>query len=174
MIERSTAGCRFFQRLPHGLGADLRDQAQHDQLVREQLQSPVAASLGGITASQFDQPLLDVPFDLDLVGPKGLRSAQEGDIEPLGNQVVADARDRPEADTQGSDDLVIGALVFQGVVGQKEDAGMGEFARRRRLAAGNQLFQVRSLRARQSDPVLVHVDRPVLGVSPLPSRQESR
>jgi hypothetical protein len=171
-MRRPTAGCRFFQRLPHRLGADLVDQAEHDQLVGEQLQGPVAAALGGLTASQFDQPLLDVPLDLDLVGPRGLRSAQQGHVDPCGDQFVAHAGDGSQAGAQGSDDLVVGPFVAEGVVGQQKDAGMGQLARRG-LAAGNQLFQVGPLRGGQRNSVLVHVAHPALGASPLPNRQES-
>jgi len=77
----------------------------------------VAAALGGIAASQFDQPLLDIPLDLDLVGPRGLRSPQEGDVDARGHQVVANAGDGPQAGTQGGDDFVIRALVAEGVIG---------------------------------------------------------
>jgi hypothetical protein len=132
----------------------------------------VAAPARGITASQFDQTLLDVPLDPDLVRPRGLPSAADGDIHALGDQVLADAGYGPPAGAQRGDDLVIGAFVPEGVVGQQEDAGMGQFAGRR-LTAGDQLFQVRPFRRRQSDPVLVRVGRPVLGVSPLADCQES-
>jgi hypothetical protein len=98
----------------------------------------VAAALGGIIASQFDQPLLDVPLDLDLVGPRGLRSSQEGHVDPLGDQLVAHAGDGSQARAQGSDDLIVGTFGAEGVVGQEKDAGMGQFAGRS-LAAGNQL-----------------------------------
>ena len=69
----------------------------------------MAAPLGGLTASQLDQPLLDVPLDLDLVRPRGLASATQGGVEALGDQLSADARDGPRADPQRGDDLVIGA-----------------------------------------------------------------
>jgi hypothetical protein len=43
MIERSRAGCRFFQRLTHRFGADRIDQTQDDHFVGEQLQGPVTS-----------------------------------------------------------------------------------------------------------------------------------
>ena len=124
----------------------------------------MAAPLGGITAGQLDQPLLDVPLDLDLVRARGLRAAQEGDVDPLGDQLLADAGDGPRAGAQGGNDLVIGAFVAEGVVGQEEDAGVGQFAGGG-LAAGDELFQVGTLLSGQRNPVLVHVARPALGVS---------
>src|SRR5262249_25994054 len=98
------------------------------QFVGEQLQRPVAASLGGITARQSDQPLFDIPFDLDLVRSRGLRAAPEGDVDPLGDQLLAGAEDGPQAGAQGGNDLVIGTAAAAGVVGQEENPGMVQFA----------------------------------------------
>jgi hypothetical protein len=132
----------------------------------------VAAPLRGVSACQLDQPLLDIPLDLDLVRARGLRPAKEGDVQALGDQLLADAGDGPQAGPQGGDDLLIGAFVPAGIVGQKEDAGVGQFAGRG-LAAGHQLFQVCPFLSRQSHPVLVHVGRPVLGMVPGAGHQES-
>jgi hypothetical protein len=95
----------------------------------------MAAPLGGLIAGQLDQPLLDVPLDLDLVRPRGLRSATQGGVEALGDQLAADARDGPRAGPQGGEDLLVGVLLAAGIVGEQEDAGVGQFAGRR-LAAG--------------------------------------
>ncbi len=130
----------------------------------------MAAALGWITASQFDQPPFDIPLDLDLVRPKGLLATQDGDVHALGDQLLADTGDRSQAGAQGSDDLLIGTFVPERIIGQQEDSSVGQFAGRR-LAAGNHLFQVRPFLGRQSHPVLVHSRRPVLGVSPSADRQ---
>jgi len=45
----------------------------------------VAAPLGRITASDADQLLLDIPFDLDLVGSRRLRLVIEGCEEAFGD-----------------------------------------------------------------------------------------
>ena len=132
----------------------------------------MAAPPRGITTSQSDQPLLDIALDLDLVRPRRLPPALDGDVHARGDQVLADAGDGSRAGAQRGDDLLIGAFVPEGIVGQQEDAGVGQFAGRC-LAAGNQLFQVLTLLGCQSDSVLVHVGRPDLGVSPSPERQES-
>jgi hypothetical protein len=109
--------------------------------------------------------LLDIPLDLDLIRPRRLPAATEGGIQALRDQLLADAGDGPRAGAQGGDDVLVGVLVAAGVVGQQEDAGVGQLAGRG-LASGHQLFQRRSLLRRQGDPVLVHGSRPVLGVSP--------
>jgi hypothetical protein len=153
----------FFQRQPDRLDADPIDQAQHDQLVGQQLQGPVAAPLGRLTASQLDQTLLDVPLDLDFVRPRGLPSATQGGVEALGDQLSADARDGPRTGAQRGDDLLIGVFLPAGIVGEQQDPGMGQFAGRRR-AAGHQPFQVRPLLRRQCDTILVHRGHPVLEV----------
>jgi hypothetical protein len=71
----------------------------------------VAASLRGITASQLDQSLLDIPLDLDLVRSRGLASAKDGDVHAFGNQLLADAGNGPQADSQRGDNLLIGAFL---------------------------------------------------------------
>jgi hypothetical protein len=131
----------------------------------------VAAALGRITAGQLDQLLLDIPLDLDLVGAWRLPPAQQGEIHPRGDQLVADTGDRPQADAQSRDNLLIGVFLPDGIVGQQEDAGMGQFAGRR-LPAGDHLFQLRPFFLRQGHPIFVHRSCPVLGVSS-PGRQES-
>jgi hypothetical protein len=154
----------FFQRQPDRLDADPIDKAQDDQLVGQQLQGPMAAPLGGLAAGQLDQPLLEVPFDLDLVRPRGLPSATQGRVEALGDQLSADARDGPQTGPQSGDDLLVGALLAARIVGEQQDSGVGRFAGRR-LAAGDQPLQLRSLLRRQSDPILVYRGHPVLEVS---------
>ncbi len=165
-------GCRFFQRLAHRLDTHALDQAQDDQFVGQQLQSPMAAALGRITAGQLDEALFDIPLDLDLIGPRRLPPAQQGEVHSLGDQLLADTGDGPQAGAQRSDDLFIGVFLAVAVIGQQQDAGVGQFAGRR-LAAGDHLLQVLAFLVRQSHPVLVHRSRPDLGVSPSPGRRES-
>ena len=54
-----------------------------------------------------------------------LPPAQQGEIQPLGNQLLADTGNRPWAGAQGRDDLLIRVFLPEGIVGQQEDAGMG-------------------------------------------------
>lgn len=124
----------------------------------------MAATLRGITAGQFEQTLLDIPLDLDLVGARWLSSAQQGEVHPLGNQLLADTGNRPQAGAQGSDDLLIGVFLSAGIVGQQENAGMSQFAGRR-LPSGNHLFQLGPFFLRQSHSIFVHSGYPVLKVS---------
>ena len=132
----------------------------------------MAAALGRITAGQFDQTLLDISLDLDLVGTQRLPLAQQGEVHSLGDQLPTDTGDGPRADVQGRDDLLVGVLPAEGVVGQQEDAGMGQLAGRC-LAAGYHLGQIRPFFLSQVHPILVHRRCPVLKVSSLPEHQES-
>ncbi|HHY48524.1 MAG TPA: hypothetical protein GYA10_02080 [Alphaproteobacteria bacterium] len=52
----------------------------------------------------------------------------EGGGESLGNQPLADAPDRAEADAQGGDDLLVGTFRSRGGIRQPENAGMSELA----------------------------------------------
>jgi hypothetical protein len=88
----------------------------------------VATTFRGLTTSQADQRLFDVPLDLDFVRPLRLRSGVEGGGESLGNQPLADAPDRAEADAQGGDDLLVGMFRSPSGIRQQENAGMGELA----------------------------------------------
>ena len=99
----------------------------------------MAAALGRVATGQLDQTLLDIPLDLDLVRARRLPSAQQREIHPLGDQLLANARDRPQAGAQRRYDLLIAVFLPEGIVGQQKDAGMGQFAGRR-LAAGHHLL----------------------------------
>jgi hypothetical protein len=131
----------------------------------------VAAALGRITASQLDEALLDIPLDPDLVGTRRLPPAQQGGIHSLGDQLLADTSDRPQTGAQGRDDLLIGVFHSEGIVGQQEDAGMGQFAGRR-LPAGHHLFQRRAFLLRQGHPIFVHSSCPVLGGGRLAAKNQ--
>jgi hypothetical protein len=102
-----------------------------------------------------------------------LSAAQQGEVQPLGDQLVADTGNRPQAGAQSSADLLVGLFLSEGISRQEADAGMGQFAGRR-FPAGNQLGQLRPFVFRQGDPILVHGSCPVLALSSLPDRQESR
>jgi hypothetical protein len=88
----------------------------------------VATTFRGLTTRQADQRLFDVPLDLDFVRPLRLRAGGEGGGESLGNQPLADAPDRAEADAQGGDDLLVGMFRSRRSVRQQQNAGMGELA----------------------------------------------
>lgn len=121
----------------------------------------MAAALRGIAAGQFEQTLLDIPLDLDLVGAEWLPTAQQGEIHPLGNQLPTNPGNRPQADAQGRDDLLIGAFLAAGIVRQQEDAGMGQLAGCG-LSPGNHPFQLRPLFLRQGHSIFVHSSHPIL------------
>jgi hypothetical protein len=131
----------------------------------------VAAALGRIAAGQRDQALLDISLDLDLVRARRLPPAQQGKVHPRRDQLPADPRHGPQARAQSRDDLLIGVFLPAGIVGQQEDAGMGQFAGRR-LAAGNHLVQIAPLLRGQGYSILVHGSPPILEASSA-DRQES-
>jgi hypothetical protein len=141
--------------LANRFGADGIDQAEDDHLVAKQLQGPVAAAKRRVAASHADEFLLDVALDLDLVGPGRLAVAVDGSSKALGDETLANPGDGPLADAQGGADVVVRPPWAEGVVGQQEDAGVGQLAGRR-LAGGHQALQVRSLVRLQRHPILVH------------------
>jgi hypothetical protein len=96
------------QDLAHRLGADLLNEAEHDQLGGEQLQGPVAATLGRIATGQSYQPLLDIALDLDLVWPRRLGPVVQGGVEPFSDKPLADAGDGSWPNAQGGDDCIVG------------------------------------------------------------------
>jgi hypothetical protein len=151
--------------VPHGLRRDSADHAQGNKFLTKQGQGPVAAALGRITASQLDQLLLNVAFDLDLVRSRRLRSVVEGRREPFGDQAFAHSFDRPQARAQSGDDVLIAMPEVLGSIGEQQDAGMGEFARRR-LADSNRVFQLVSLLRRQGNSKFLHGGSPVLEGAP--------
>src|SRR5262249_44300759 len=114
-----------------------------DQLVGQQLQGPLAAARGRLAASQLDQPLFDVAFDLDLVRPLGLRPGVQGRREAGGDQAAADTAGGTEADAEGSGDLLLGVPAAGGGVRQRGGGGVGGSAGGP-FAGGDQVFQVGS------------------------------
>ena len=131
----------------------------------------MAAALRGIAAGQRDQTLFDISLDLDLVRTRRLPSAQQGNIHARRDQLLANPRHRPQAGAQGRDDLLIGVFLPEGIVGQQEDARMGQFAGCG-LAAGNELFQIAPLLWCQRYSILAHGSPPILEASSA-DRQES-
>jgi hypothetical protein len=73
-------------------------QTEGDQLVGQQLQSPVAMTFGRLTARNTDQLLLNFALDLDLVRARRLGPRIEGGEETFGDQALADAADRSRTD----------------------------------------------------------------------------
>jgi hypothetical protein len=71
---------------------------------------------------------------------------------------VANAADGGQAGAPGVSDLLVGKFVAVGI-GQQEDAGMGELARRG-LAGGDQLFEGRALLGVRVTLYLVMVGTP--------------
>jgi hypothetical protein len=62
----------------------------------------------------------------------------------LGNQPLADAPNRADADVQGGDDFLVGIFRLRSGIRQQEDAGMSELAGGA-LTDRNQTFQLDSL-----------------------------
>jgi hypothetical protein len=138
--------------------ADGSDQAQCHQFIGQEAQRPAAATLRWVAAGHADQFLLDVPLDLDLVGPGGLGPRADGGLEALGHEALADAAAGEQAGAQRVDDFLVGLFLPRGI-GQQEDAGMGKLARRG-FADSDQLFQARTLLRRQGNLVLGHGGTP--------------
>jgi hypothetical protein len=104
---------------------------QHHQFIGEQFQGPAAAALGWVAASQAHQLLLDVPLDLDFVGPGWLGLATHGGRQPLGDELLTHPRDGAWANAKGSDDGVVAVAWSVGDIRQQQNAGVGQFAGRR-------------------------------------------
>jgi hypothetical protein len=117
----------FFESLPHGLGADGLDQAQHDQFISQQVHGPVAPALGWVAASQLEQFLLQITLDFDLVGAGWLRPGVNGGLEPLGDEALPDTSDGARARAESVDNGVVRSLPTGSGVGQQENARMGQF-----------------------------------------------
>ena len=165
MSERSRAGCRFFQRLAHRLGADRLNEAQDDDLVRQQLQCPVAPPARRVSACQLHELLLDVSFDLDLLRPCRLRSVIDGLVDPFHDKSLPDAGDRVHAGAESGDDLIIAMPLPAGRIGQQEDTCVGQFSTRR-LTGGDQLFQSDAFIDFQGDTELLHHGAPSIAEHP--------
>ena len=126
MIERSRAGCRFFQRLTHRFGADRIDQAQYDHLVSEQLQGPVTSPTGWVGAGQLHQLLLHVSFDLELLWTCRLRSVVDRCLQSFDDKSFPDPSDGFQAGTQSGDDFIVGVSFPAHTIRQQQNAGMGQ------------------------------------------------
>src|SRR5208282_737830 len=114
-----------------------------------------------VAAGQLNDFLLEVAFDLDLVGSQRLGFVAESGLKPLRDKTLSDTSNGSPADPQSSDDVVIGPQGSRGRVCQQEDASMGEFAGRT-LPCRDQLFQSDSFLGGKSDSVLVHFHSPLL------------
>jgi hypothetical protein len=74
----------------------------------------------------LDQPLLEVPLELDLAGAGGLGSGDEGGRQPLGDEALPHPLDGSQAGALGGDDGLVAAVLARGGVRQQQDAGVGE------------------------------------------------
>jgi hypothetical protein len=173
MTEQSRAGCRFFQRLPHRFGADRLDQTQDDHLVSQQLQCPVAPPTRRVGASQFDELLLNVSFDLDLVRTRWPRLGIKGRFNPLGHKPLTDAGNGPRACTQGCDDVLVARVVAMHGIRQKQDASVSQLATCG-LPDGDQSLQRNPLLDIQCHSVLFHHSAPSLEDDPSNMASSSR
>jgi hypothetical protein len=79
----------------------------------------VAATTWRIAASEFDQLLLDVPLDLDLVWSRRLGSVVKGCFQPFGDEALPQALDRSQTDTQSRDDLGVRTRITVFFIGQE-------------------------------------------------------
>jgi hypothetical protein len=79
----------------------------------------VAATAWRIAASEFDQLLLDVPLDLDLVWASRLGSVVKGCLQPFGDEALPQPLDRSQTGTQSRDDLGVCACFTVCFIGQE-------------------------------------------------------
>ena len=144
MTGQPRAGYRFFQGLAHRLGANRVDQAQDNHFVSEQPQRSVTPTEGWLAASQFDQLLLDVSFDLDLLRPRWPRPGVESRFDSLGDEPLPDTNDCPRACAQSGQNVLVTVSVAMGGIRKKQNAGVSELATRR-PPRGDQTFQRNAL-----------------------------
>ena len=165
MIERSRAGCRFFQRLTHRFGADRIDQTQDDHFVSEQLQRPVTSPTGRVGAGQLDQFLFHVSFNLDPVRTCRLWPAIDRRLQSFDDKSSPDASNSLQAGTQSCDDLIVGVSFSRHAVRQQQNTGVGQLTTGR-FPSGHQLFHGRTFLRNQRDTILFHQSAPSLDVHP--------
>ena len=116
----------------------------------------MTASLRRVGTGPCDQSLLDVAFDLHILGSFGLESPSDGGIQPAGHEQPTDATDGPEATAQCFDDGFI-ALVRDSQIGQQKDAGMNQSSSSS-FASGNQFLQADPFFSGECDSVLLQSD----------------
>jgi hypothetical protein len=132
----------------------------------------MAPALRRLATGQFEQLLLDVPLDLDLVRSWGLGPVVQGGFESLGDAALPQALDGSHTGRQNGGDLGVRVRLAVSFVGQEQNAGMGEFSRCR-LARRNQLLQRRSFLPGECDAILVHCGGPFLEAYSVAKPQET-
>jgi len=91
------AAYRFFSRLPHRLSTDRINKPQDDQFVGQQLQGPMASSLGRIAACQVHSLLLNIPLDFDFIRARGLGLRINGGVDTFRHKPSTNPSHTPEA-----------------------------------------------------------------------------
>ena len=100
---------------------------QFHQLVGQQLQGPVAAPPGRLGAGQGDQAGLAVAIQLPLPAGSVLLLADQGCLQPLLDEALANPLDGPQVDLDRFRDPVIGpGRPVGGGIGLEQDAGVGQ------------------------------------------------
>jgi hypothetical protein len=97
----------FFERLPHGLGADAVGVFHLHHLLGEQANGPTPSSGGRLATGQGDEVGLLFAIEFAAAMPR-LGTAREDRLQALFNEGLADAIDGSQADRKGSTDLLIG------------------------------------------------------------------
>ena len=165
MIERSRAGCRFFQRLSHRFGVDRIDQTLDEHFVRQQLQGPVTSPTRRVGTGQLDQLLFDVSFDLDLVRTCRLRPVINCRLQSFDDKSFSDVSDCLQTSTQSCDDFVGGVSFSSDTIRQQQNADMGQLTTGR-FPFGHELFLRRTFIRKKRDTMLRHHSVPSLDVHP--------
>jgi hypothetical protein len=86
----------------------------------------VGAPFGWVTARQADQLLLNIALDFDLVGTRRLGLRVQGGQESFGDESLANASDCSYTERKLRGNLVIGRGHSVRVIGEQEDAGVGD------------------------------------------------
>jgi len=126
----------------------------------------VAAPARRIAAGQFAQRLFDVSLDLDLVRSGRLRPVVQGGFQPFRDEALPQAFNGARAGAQGRDDLGVRIRLAAPLIGQKQNARMGQLPGRC-FAYGRHLFQRQPFLHCECNPILVHRGTPCLEAQPI-------
>jgi len=94
----------FCERPPHRLVGDGLDHLQFHEPVGQQLHGPAGAAVGRAGAGQGDQAGLGGPVELPRAAGPALRLADQGGLEALLDEALADPLDGGDADLGGLGD----------------------------------------------------------------------